>query len=240
MGVWTGSLINLLSYIGPNRPLMRTMRSKMRKIRLRIEFAFCSCVFAFFAFCSCVFAFCSCVFALSSHFADASSHFSQIRFRTVPIDPNHFVKGDCCETAVQHNSIELAQIRELPVPLLLLFPTPCPIPPVPLVVSFTYIHIRSSFAFAFSSPLLSASALRFCPKTPRHKHICASSWHQKCTKSALASKIKVKVTPTKGQIIRVMRQMLWNRHVTRQMSWNKRYATWNKCITRQMSKKYIS
>ena len=186
------------------------------------------------------FAFCSCVFALSSHFTHASSNFSQIRFRTVLVDPNHFVKGDCCKTVVQHNSIELAQIRELPVPLLLLFPTPCPIPPVPLVVSFTSIHIRSSFALAFSSPPLSASSLRFCPKTPRHTHICASSWRQKCTKSALASKIKVKVTPTKGQIIRVMRQMSWNRHVTRQMSWNKRYAIWNKCITRQMSKKYIS
>jgi hypothetical protein len=35
---------------------------------------------------------------------------------------------------------------------------------VPLVVSFTSIHIRSSFALAFSSPLLSASSLRFCPK----------------------------------------------------------------------------
>ena len=37
MCVWTGSLINLLSSIGPNRTLMRRMRSKMRsKMRRKI------------------------------------------------------------------------------------------------------------------------------------------------------------------------------------------------------------
>jgi hypothetical protein len=48
-------------------------------------------------------------------------------------------------------------------------------------------------------------------------------------KSPLASKIKVKVTPTKGQIICVMRQMSWNKHVTRQQ------RSWNKHVMRQMS-----
>jgi hypothetical protein len=37
MGVWAGSLSNLLSSIGPNRAIMRRMRSKMRKIRSKMR-----------------------------------------------------------------------------------------------------------------------------------------------------------------------------------------------------------
>ena len=37
MGVWAGSLINLLSSIGPNRAIMRKMRSKMRRMRSKMR-----------------------------------------------------------------------------------------------------------------------------------------------------------------------------------------------------------
>jgi hypothetical protein len=64
----------------------------------------------------------------------------------------------------------------------------------------------SCLSFAF--PLV-ASAVRLCPKTSRHTHFWASSWRQKCIKSALASKIKV--TPTMSDHMcyatKVMEQM---------------------------------
>ena len=37
MGVWAGSLSNLLSSIGPNRAIMRRMRIKMRKMRSKMR-----------------------------------------------------------------------------------------------------------------------------------------------------------------------------------------------------------
>ena len=160
------------------------------------------------------------------------NRFFQKRLRMVAVPRQHSEHNHSLKIIVHHNFIKFAQMRELPVSLFLLSPTPCPIPPVPLVVSFTSMHFHCSLLFLL---LLAASALRFCPKTPRHTHICASSWRQRCTKPALASKIKVKVAHAKGQIIRVMRQMSWNKHVTRQMSWNKRYVTRNKHVTRQMS-----
>ena len=37
LGVWAGSLINLLGSTGPNRAIMRRMRSKMQKMRSKMR-----------------------------------------------------------------------------------------------------------------------------------------------------------------------------------------------------------
>ena len=96
----------------------------------------------------------------------------QIRFRTVPVNPHHFIKSDSCKTAVQHNPIKLVQIRELPVPLFLLLSTPCPIPPVSLVVLFTSIHIHYFLALAFFTPALRLCSSLFPQNASSHTLMC--------------------------------------------------------------------
>ena len=166
----------------------------------------------------------------------------QIRFRTVPVNPHHFIKSDSCKTAVQHNPINLAQILYLPVPLFLLLSTTCPIPPVSLVVLFTSIYIHYFLALAFFTPALHLCSPPLLFAFPPKRFVTHIYVHRRGAKSAQNPRwlprsrlrsLLLKVTAnSSSQIIRyatnVMEQTHYMTNVVEQMLCDKeqtRYAT---------------